>query len=211
MMTTLPWRSRPAIIMAFVMALLLAACGDSQPPAGSDAAVADSQSGDGATPTPDTKPLGAWTFTPDAPQGGQATSVDIVAASIEGDKATLELRVRGVAQLQGVAFRLRYDAARVSIGTTERASAWGAQQVVDRFAARDAPGEKLDGELWGGIGYLGPRGLAASAQTVLARVQVTLSGADPIHVDFRPAHNVLLTPELRSLPAEWLGGTFSRK
>ena len=43
------------------------------------------------------------------------------------------------------------------------------------------------------------------------RVQVTLSGADPIHIDFRPAHNVLLSPELRSLPAEWLGGTFSRK
>ena len=81
---------------------------------------------------------------------------------------------------------------------------WGSAKVVSKFADKD-------GELWAGVGHEGVKALDASKDTVVARVQLKLSGSGPIKVGFRPHHNLCLGTDGKSIKASWLGGTFERK
>jgi hypothetical protein len=185
-----------ALIAPLLTLTLVAACGDRNTPAVPDA-------GADTGVQPDTTTAAAWTFSAD--DDGTTPGVALQADTIQGDSAWLKVVVRGVPTLQGVAFRLTHDPKQATVTTSGAGTVWGSAGVVSKFAARD------DGELWAGVGHVGTKALDASKDTVVARVQLKLSGSGPIKVGFRPHHNLCLGTDGKSITATWLGGTFERK
>jgi hypothetical protein len=179
-------------ILPFTLAAILSGCGTR-----ASSTVTD------ASPPPGN---GAWTFVADD-DGGAPRAVALRMDSIANDEATLSVVARGMDKLQGLAFRLGWDAQRLELSKPEVGSGWygAGVDVVSRFATK--PG----GELWAGIGYAGSHGLDAVREVTLARFQVKLSGQEPIPLVFRENRNVVITPEATSLSVTWSGGTFRRQ
>jgi len=150
-------------------------------------------------------PAGPWTFVPDAASGAAAVSLKL--ETVLGDRASLLVVARGVPALQGIAFRLAFDPARLTVSKTEQSPAWTAGSwfpTVARFAPR------ASGELWAGLGYVGSHALDASHEVTLARLEVDLTGNDPIPLGFRPSRNLVTDPANSPVPVGWVGGTFKR-
>lgn len=195
-MTSSTSRLNLALIAALLtLSLLAAACGDRNSAATTDA-------GADTGVQPDATPAGAWTFKAD--DDGSAPGVALQLDTVQGETAWLKVVTRGAPTLQGVAFRLTHDPKQVSVLKSEAGTVWGST-AVSKFTARD------DGELWAGVGHVGVKALDASKETVVARVQLKLSGSGPIKVGFRPHHNLCLGTDGKSIKATWLGGTFERK
>jgi hypothetical protein len=134
-----------------------------------------------------------------------------VALKLDSQDATgyqLKVVVRGVSTLQGVAFRLSFDPQHVQIVKSKESSAWAAASTstIAKFATRTS-----EGELWGGVGFLGVVGMDATSETTVAYVRVAPSGASATSLSFRESHNVVLLTSGTSASPTWLGGTFEPK
>jgi len=191
--------------VALVTVLLASGCTSRLPggQTGEDGGV----TGDAADSTtkPDAqRPLGEWRFVSDD-EGGAAEAVALRAKSIDGNSATIEVTLRGVPQLQGVAFRLGFPAERVTVKDHERSPAWSDPNVAE-FAVRP------EGEIWGGIGHVGAWGISAERELVVATLQLELSGSEPIDLAFdAPRAMVLSAEDGRPVEMTWLGGRFQRQ
>jgi hypothetical protein len=138
--------------------------------------------------------------------GGAPQAVALKLDSLAGDQATLNVVLRGVDALQGVAFRVRFDPQQVQVTKTEVGSAWTASgaEVVSRLVTQP------EGEVWAGIGHAGSHGFSAAQEVVVARLQVKLQGGSKSPLSFRPQHNLVLDPEAQPVAVSWLGGEFRR-
>lgn len=184
-----------ARLISLLALLALAACSSPSPQPG-DAGP------DHKAPSPDGPAASEWAFVADAVQS-PAISVDL--ESLSGDEATLVLTGRGIAALQGIAFRLSFPPQQVEVVSSEVGAAWGSGfSVLARFATRP------EGELWGGIGHQGPHGMPAEGAE-LARLVLRLSGEAPIELAFRPQRNLALDPGFKRVKVSWLGGRFERR
>lgn len=186
-----------------LLLFLIGFAGCAERAAGTDGGTPD------AGPRADTEPpppTGPWAFVPD--EGGSTSpAIALRADPAASEPGALLLVARGVAKLQGIGFRLRYDAKSLTPGTHEVAASWygSGKDVVSRLVARP------DGELWGGIGYSGSHGLDATGEVVLLRLVLKPgSGAGPLAVSFRPGRNLVLDPNASKVAVSWLGGSFRR-
>jgi hypothetical protein len=151
-------------------------------------------------------PSGPWTFVPDPAAGPALAALEV--ESIDGNRAWLRLVLQGVPELQGIAFRLRFQPDRLEVKRSEQGPGWSAGSgwfpTAARFASR--PG----GERWGGIGFIGAHALDATGKMVLARLEVELTGADPIPLSFPPRRNLVIDQHNNPVQVGWRGGTFRR-
>jgi hypothetical protein len=187
------------LVVVLSTVLIAAGCGSSRTAPGADAG-GDAVVGSDAVTGPIT-----WSFSPED-DGSAPKAASLTLDGIAGDEAWLEVTVRGVPKLQGIAFRLKFDPQAVSVEEHEIGPAWASSDfpddVISRFATRSG------GELWAGIGFKGLLGLPASEEQVVARVKVKLAGGKPLEVAFRPHHNLVLDSKGQGVKVEWLGGTF---
>jgi len=165
---------------------------DSQPPDGGPVA-------DGPQPS-------SWRF---VPEDDGSASPAVVLRQSDGTTGSgvsdvwIDVVVRGVASLQGVAFRLAFDPQQVKVAASEEGQVWQQSSVkhVARFAVR------TEGELWAGLGHVGSGGLAAPGSGVtVARVRLTPVGSGTIPIMFRKHHNIVLDAKGTAVKVEWLGG-----
>ena len=155
----------------------------------------------------DAKPAGtSWSFVGEG-SGKESPAVALHLDSVQDGVATLQIVASGVAEVQGLAFRLQADPKQLVVTRTEAGPAWFGRKmdVIAKFLWQPV------GELWGGVGYEGQFGFAAKAETVLATVQLKLTGAGPVKLAFRPGRNAVIDSTSARVKVEWLGGTFSRK
>jgi len=184
--------------LSLLLAVSLAACGSRGP---------TDQVADGGAPGGDGSSASSccWSFEAET-AGGPSVGLDL--ASIDGDRATIRVVARGVASLQGVAFRLRYDPTQLAVERALPGKAWGLSSVksVSRFTAH-----RKQGELWAGVGHLGRGGLPASAEVELATVQVRLlvSGGK-VPVRFAPFHGLVMDPDGRTVKVTWRNGLLKK-
>jgi hypothetical protein len=121
------------------------------------------------------------------------------------DGVTVDVVARGVAAVQGVAFRLLLEPRRVAQVEAEAGQAWSAEYVA-RFVRR--PG----GDLWAGVGHVGKWGLDATAGVVIARVRLSLADDDPVELAFGEPASVVIDPDGHPVTGlRWLGGRFERR
>jgi hypothetical protein len=193
-----------------LLALGFCACSDRALQVGNDLKVERDQSGailDGGTQKDgpaglDTPAPLHWTFVPDSDQGAPQ-AVWLQLESLQGDLATLQIVVKGVATLQGIAFRLSFDPQAIEIVQGERGQDWPNQPAsVSAFAI------KPKGELWAGLGFKNHHGLDASAPTIVAKTMLRLRGPSPAALKFRAARNLLIDPKGQPIAVSWLGGVF---
>lgn len=151
-------------------------------------------------------PLGPWTMTsPD--DGKAATATFLQLEKIEGNQAFLLLKVRGVQTMQGIAFRLAYPPAQVHVVKIEETDVF--TKTGNKYLARFTP--RPEGEIWGGIGFVGYAPMTTDQEIVAARLQVELAGADPVTINFRDSHNAILGTDMAKVESAWFGATFSRQ
>jgi hypothetical protein len=152
---------------------------------------------------PDAQVVTAWDFHSDD-DGTASPAVVLTAEKAQGGEVWLDVQVRGLTSLHGLAFRLRFDPKQVEVLASEAGQVWQLSSVntVNKFAVRD------DGELWAGIAHMGDHGLVAQSETQVARVKLKLKGSAPIKVGFRDHHNLILDHKGQRVEADWLGGSF---
>jgi hypothetical protein len=193
-------RSKTALQVLALLALTVAGCSSRAP----NAPAADTGPGHDVVAA-DAGPLQPWSFAPED-DGTASPAVALRLEQVTGDRATFTIIGRGVPRLQGLAFRLTYPPARVAVAAKEVGAGWygtGAD-LVSRFATQ------AEGELWAGIGFSGSRSVDVTEERELARVELTLSGADPVSLAFRPSHNTVIDPDGARVTARWLGGQLRR-
>lgn len=182
---------------AWLLALaLVAGCSAPRSSAG-DGAVGD----DGLLEHDSLLTSGRWKFVAAAAPTEPAVLVHLV--QIDGDQATVDVVVQGVPQIQAIAYRLRYDVARLQVAESYKSELWSAPSVA-RFAPR------ADGELWAGIGHIGLHTVSAGEMVSVSRHLLKLDGADPIALDFIAHRGQLLGKDMQSVAAKWVGGRFER-
>jgi len=152
---------------------------------------------------PDGQVVTAWSYTSDD-DGTASPAVVLDAEEGTGGEVWLDVLVRGVSSLHGLAFRLRFDPKQVEVLSSEAGQVWqlSAVQSTHKFAVRP------EGELWAGLAHMGDHGMAAQSATQVARVKLKLKGNGPIKVGFRDHHNLILDHQGQRVEADWLGGSF---
>lgn len=194
--------------MLLTMAVLGGACSSRATNVSGDQGPAGDGGGPRADlgPSSDTTPLkppSGWRFT-SGDDGSALAAVSLRQAddgAPVGDTVTLEVLVRGVSQLQGVAFRLLFDPERVEVVSSEASELW-----TTPFVAKFAP--RAEGQLWAGIGNVGRRGRPASEPTVVARVTLRVKGAAAVALPLAlPAHRGQVVDAMGSaVDVTWIGG-----
>lgn len=203
--------NKTALLSVFVAALLFIGCSSSNsqsPGSGSDSRVGDGgrNERDGTSFSSDTQSASDWNFIAQD-DGKTSPAAYLSLESCEGNNAWLQVVVRGVSQLQGIAFRLKYDPQQLEVLDHQQGDAWTIGTWVptaSNFAV------KKEGELWAGIGFQGTHGFTATSDTVVARVQLALKGNEPIAVNFRDYHNLIIDPQATAVKVAWMGGTFQK-
>jgi hypothetical protein len=183
--------------LVLLVALLLGGCGSRV--ASGDSGVSDAGPGSDAQ-----LPTGPWAFIPE--DNGSVSPAVALRPDPAGDVGALLVVARGVARLQGLAVRLRFDPKQVTMSKHEVGGSWygSGKDLVSQMKARP------EGELWAGIGYSGSFSLDAQSEVTLARLQVKLSGSTPAQLAFRAGRNLVIDPDGARVKVTWLGGTFVR-
>jgi hypothetical protein len=211
MFTTLTSKTSPSLLAARVrsfgrirlplwtltlgLALALSACSSRTTQQGGDQGGIHLDAGSDALPTRD------YTFVPDD-DGKQSPAVAL--KLLGGPKSgELELAVvaRGVAKLQGVAFRLQLPSG-VELISTAGGPDFAAPTGVAKL-------KQVDRELWAGVGRRGRVGVdAASVERTIATLKLRVQATGALPLTFRPHHNLVLESENgKSVEVSWLGGT----
>jgi hypothetical protein len=145
---------------------------------------------------------GAWGFSSSG-TGKETPAVVLALDSVDGDSVWVRVVVRGVSKLQGVAFRLKADASAASLSSYEVSKVW--TSPASAFKAQKS------GEIWAGIGHVGPKAIDATKDTTVARLKLSLSGSGPVTMTFRDHHNLVLDSTGEKVEASFVGGTLSRQ
>ena len=188
--------------LLLVLVIALGGCGDRA--TGTDSGAPD------AGPRPDTlqpPPTGPWGFAPED-DGSASPAIAIRPDPAGTGPGSLILVARGVPKLQGIAFRLRFDAKAIKAVKQEVSASWygSGKDLVSKIAVRP------DGEIWAGIGYSGSHGLDATGEVTLAKLAFEPgSGAGPLPLSFRPGRNLVIDPNASKVALSWLGGSFRRQ
>lgn len=156
------------------------------------------QGGDGG-PAGDLTLAKTFAFVPD--DDGSSPALFLRAAGpSEGNELALELVARGIAQLQGVAFRLLLSP-QLELLSTKAGPDFGEPAAVARF-------KRVGDELWAGIGRRGLSGVdAQSVERVVATLRLRVRAAGNVPLAFRPHHQLVLEAEKgQSVEVSWHGG-----
>lgn len=161
---------------------------------------ATNQGGDGG-PGSDLSLATTFAFVPD--DDGSSPALFLRAAGpSEGTEIELEVVARGIAQLQGVAFRLLLSP-QLEVSSTKAGTDFDEPAAIARF-------KRVGDELWAGIGRRGQNGVdAQSIERVVAKLRLRVRAAGNVPLAFRPHHQLVLESDKgQSVDARWFGGHF---